>query len=91
MHCCRKDRGVSLPLPSAEPAVISRRQTFRMQESITMNRLVGLRAALVLCAFAFAGTAFSTRPVWSAEVARLTVEKGDRVILIGNTLAERMQ
>lgn len=55
-----------------------------------MTRLVGPRAAPALCMFVLAEAAFSPRAARSAE-PQLTIEKGDRVILMGGTLAERMQ
>ena len=44
-----------------------------------------LLTSAVLAAF------WTSNPVASAESPRLELHKGDRIILIGNTLAERMQ
>ncbi len=55
-----------------------------MRRSLTASRL-GLLFALLLLPAALAQTAAADAP------RRLELEKGDRIIILGNTLAERMQ
>src|SRR5688572_28302936 len=50
-----------------------------------------VRAALVVClALAVCCVCFTSRPATAAE-PKLTLAKGNKIVLIGNTLAERMQ
>ena len=52
-----------------------------------VNRTTLIIASFIVSALTLAGG----RPVFASEPARLRLDRGDRVILIGNTLAERMQ